>query len=127
MPVTAQHIKSQSTTSVQLSAHTYLFSALCCTQPSPKYQSGIVQMGKMHKCAWDLCLVGHHVWLANRVRDCPRCGVWWLGMGRYHIFADTPICRYYPLPICRYCRYCRFWKAGILSFPTNPSLSKSDQ
>ncbi len=59
-------------------------------------------------------------WGAEKVLDLK------LGMGRYHIFADTPICRYWPLPIppipipldraasahffaCRY-RYCLYWK-----------------
>ncbi len=45
----------------------------------------------------------------------PRDRVWieqqlLVGMGRYHISADTPICRYRPLPICRYCQYRYCWK-----------------
>ncbi len=43
-----------------------------------------------------------------------------LGMGRYHIFANTPVCRYWPflilsIPGYRYCRYCKI--VPILPIP----------
>ena len=39
-----------------------------------------------------------------------------VGVGRYQIFADTPICRYWPMPICRHCRYRYCWKEYLQLF-----------